>query len=220
MYSIDPAVFERLLIKWKKETRILSVDELYEYLESGSLPCRPCTVITFDDALENVYTTAYPLLKKNGIPATIFVPTGLIGKSMKTNEGGKKVMSLDQLKELSTNENITLASHCHTHTSLTSFNEYDVEVEFVDSNRILAGIGVDFRYICYPNGATNKSIQKVASRYYKLGFGSVGTISAIEGVNMMGVPRIIVSKKTPPWKLALMRSRFYWILKRIRDHVF
>jgi len=35
-------------------------------------------IITFDDAYRNVYTNAYPLLKKNKIPAVLFITTGFV----------------------------------------------------------------------------------------------------------------------------------------------
>src|SRR6266404_5504285 len=37
-------------------------------------------VLTFDDGFRDFYTTAFPILKKNGFSATMFVPTAFIGK--------------------------------------------------------------------------------------------------------------------------------------------
>ena len=35
--------------------------------------------ITFDDTFKNVFTNAFPILKKYSLPATFFITTGFIG---------------------------------------------------------------------------------------------------------------------------------------------
>ena len=59
--------------------RLLSLDELGARLESGEPFDKPTAVITFDDGYADLYHHAFPLLKRKGIPAGIFVVTDLIG---------------------------------------------------------------------------------------------------------------------------------------------
>jgi peptidoglycan/xylan/chitin deacetylase (PgdA/CDA1 family) len=70
--------FEVLLQYLRREFRIISLEELEE--SGGKRPDRakPLCLITFDDGWRDNYTTAYPCLKKYGIPATIFVTTGML----------------------------------------------------------------------------------------------------------------------------------------------
>lgn len=57
----------------------LSLDELGTRLEHGDPFDKPTAAITFDDGYADVYHHAFPLLRRKGIPAGIFVVTDLVG---------------------------------------------------------------------------------------------------------------------------------------------
>lgn len=60
----------------------ISFDELCDYVFNGtSLPKRPI-IITMDDGYESVYETAYPILKKYDMKATVFIIGVSHGKSV------------------------------------------------------------------------------------------------------------------------------------------
>lgn len=59
--------------------RFVSLDELGLQLERGERFSKPVAAITFDDGYRDVYENAFPLLKRKGIPAAVFVVTDLIG---------------------------------------------------------------------------------------------------------------------------------------------
>lgn len=73
-------VFERQMSYLKKNFRILRFSELLDMWKDGVWDDsqRYC-VITFDDGWLDNYIHAYPVLMKYDIPATIFLPTSLIG---------------------------------------------------------------------------------------------------------------------------------------------
>jgi peptidoglycan/xylan/chitin deacetylase (PgdA/CDA1 family) len=60
--------------------RLISLDEMGKRMEAGS-PTAGTAAVTFDDGYADVYENAFSILRRKGIPATIFVVTGTIGTS-------------------------------------------------------------------------------------------------------------------------------------------
>lgn len=69
--AVSSKNFEAQLAYLKKNATVISVIDLHNALARGVIPKRT-VVITFDDGYEDNYTNAFPLLKKYGLPATIF----------------------------------------------------------------------------------------------------------------------------------------------------
>ncbi|MGD9160754.1 MAG: polysaccharide deacetylase family protein [Desulfobacteraceae bacterium] len=70
--------FEKQIKFLSRHYRILSLEEFHGY-HSSRKPLPPkSAVITFDDGWKDNYVNAFPILKKYGVPATIFLSTGFI----------------------------------------------------------------------------------------------------------------------------------------------
>lgn len=54
-----------------------SADRKNEY----GVPGKPLCILTFDDGWYDFYQYAYPILKKHGVPATVFLPTEFVGSN-------------------------------------------------------------------------------------------------------------------------------------------
>jgi peptidoglycan/xylan/chitin deacetylase (PgdA/CDA1 family) len=78
---VSTRTLERQLDCVGRRFRFVSLDELGEHLESGRPAGRPVAAVTFDDGYGDVYEHAFPLLRRKGIPAAVFVVTDLIGTS-------------------------------------------------------------------------------------------------------------------------------------------
>jgi peptidoglycan/xylan/chitin deacetylase (PgdA/CDA1 family) len=62
-----------------RQFRLVSLDDLSKLMASGSqLPDR-VAAITFDDGYQDFYELAFPILKRKGIPAAVFVVTDTVG---------------------------------------------------------------------------------------------------------------------------------------------
>ena len=79
MYVLD-SVFAQHMTFVKHNFTVLSLQELLSLWQRGTWneQARYC-VVTFDDGWLDNYRHAYPILKRLGLPATIFLPTDYVG---------------------------------------------------------------------------------------------------------------------------------------------
>jgi peptidoglycan/xylan/chitin deacetylase (PgdA/CDA1 family) len=75
---ISTAMLERHIDWLARHFTIASLDEIGACLNAGRLFRRPTAAVTFDDGYSDVYDHAFPLLKRKGVPAAIFVVTNLM----------------------------------------------------------------------------------------------------------------------------------------------
>lgn len=75
---LNDSVFEELLAFLVRHFELVSLGCLTTKDWDTGNP-RPKCAITFDDGWEDNYTTAYPLLLRKRVPASIFLATGMIG---------------------------------------------------------------------------------------------------------------------------------------------
>jgi len=78
---VEPATFEGHVLFLKKHFSIVPIYELpldHKKIPSALNP-KPFCVLTFDDGWHDFYTYAFPILRSYRVPATVFLPTDLIG---------------------------------------------------------------------------------------------------------------------------------------------
>lgn len=124
----------------------------YISLEEMGQPKRPSgrAAITFDDGLEDVYSIAYPFLKKKGIPFTAFVLTD------KLDQPG--YLTTVQLLELAADPLVTIGSHGTDHTRMGQADEAKQRRELMDSKVALEKLlGKPCKYFAYPFGSYNET---------------------------------------------------------------
>jgi len=78
---VSRRMFERQLDWIGRRFRFVALDELGAQLESGDPFETPTAAITFDDGYRDMYEHAYPVLKRKGIPAAVFVVTDWIDRA-------------------------------------------------------------------------------------------------------------------------------------------
>jgi len=150
------AVFENFL-KWLQQTaRIVPVAEL---MNSGGLlkaPAAPqLAALTFDDGHLDNYCNAYPLLRSLGLPATFYIPSGLIGRPLG--------MTAAMIREVSEN-GICIGSHSVTYPILSRLNAEQLHVELKDSKSALEDMtGSPCRDLAYPFGRYNALVKEIAA---------------------------------------------------------
>ncbi len=142
-----------------KGYRVISLDAFFDFLDFNRQVPEKSVVITFDDGWRHVYDIAWPVLKKYGYPATLFVYTDLI-------VGSSQTLDWDMIREMAA-DGLDIQCHTKTHRNLSkkkvdeSPAEYLAAIndELTESARIIKEkVGVKVRYLAYPYGDTNEDV--------------------------------------------------------------
>lgn len=156
-----------------RRRNVVPLDELLGGADRG----RPRVAITFDDGFRSVLTNAVPILERFGFSATVFVPTGWIGKSNDWDDGGTApLMSAEELIE-ARSRGIDVQSHGHAHINLAQAG-FDEAVRDLkeSSDRLEALLDVRPRFVAYPWGACSDNATRAAEA---VGFTAGFTINAV-----------------------------------------
>jgi peptidoglycan/xylan/chitin deacetylase (PgdA/CDA1 family) len=73
--QLPARAFEKQMDYLAGACRVLPLGEVLDHLEHGRPLPEGAACITFDDGFRNVATTAYPILRARGLPATVFLVT-------------------------------------------------------------------------------------------------------------------------------------------------
>lgn len=126
-----------------------------------SLPTKP-VVISFDDGYVDLYYNAFPILRKYGFHAVVFIPTGLIGKSY--------YASWEQLAEMQSSGLLSFQAHSVNHSNLPSLSQDRLIFELTDSKKTLEGkFGIPVNFVAYPYGASNETVWQAVKKAGYLG---------------------------------------------------
>ena len=151
--------------------RVITMAELLGFLKYRHPIPKRSVVLTIDDGYRSAYDTAYPILKKYGYKATLFIYTDYI-------EASENSISWDQLREMKAN-GFEVGSHTLSHTDLTKKrpDESDqaylerIKGELLLSKQIIdRELEQDTIYLAYPYGRYNETILKLSEDAgYKIG---------------------------------------------------
>ena len=153
---VKPQDFERQM-RWLKVLgyTALSIQTLVHYLRlQKNVPSRS-VVITFDDGYQDNYTYAFPVLKKFGFAANIFLVTDLIGKTNAWDGENVPLLTEDQIVEMR-DAGIVFGSHTASHVDMTKSSDSRVLEELARSKKKIEDLtwrkDVPF---CYPYARLN-----------------------------------------------------------------
>lgn len=77
-HCMPAALFDALCGHLRQHYQVVPLEHLTEAVGSGRLPAG-MVALTFDDGYADSYRLALPVLRRHGLPATVFVTTGAIG---------------------------------------------------------------------------------------------------------------------------------------------
>jgi peptidoglycan/xylan/chitin deacetylase (PgdA/CDA1 family) len=161
--TVDPEWFDKQLSYLiEKGYTIISPNNLVNFFNSGvTLPAKS-VMITLDDAYEDNYIYAWPILKKYNMPATVFTPTGLVMVM--------DYLSWGEISEMA-NGGVYFGNHTWSHRGSTgSPQELDKEIRLADGQLAEKGLNRD-KIFAYPYGKPSFNAEEVLQKYgYSMAF--------------------------------------------------
>ncbi len=151
---VTPENFTRQLAYLKnKNYEVISLDELVEGIKNEKKFKHRTVVITVDDGYEDNYIYAYPILKKYGFPATIFIIANFI-------DNKKDYMNWEEIRTMS-KDNISFGGHTKNEAYLPSIKKKEILWdEIAGCKKLIENkIGKPVDYFCYPTGGFTEEVK-------------------------------------------------------------
>ena len=125
-------------------------------------------ILTFDDGCESLYSNAFPILKKHGIKAVIYVVAKSIGArnivwEQNENKEPLNILTKEQIIEMA-NYGIEIGSHLCDHVHLPQLTLDAMKYELEESKRLLEKeLGRKIYSVAYPFGSYNDNVLQIAT---------------------------------------------------------
>jgi peptidoglycan/xylan/chitin deacetylase (PgdA/CDA1 family) len=180
--TVTPDRFEAQ-VKWLRHRGFTSITpSLYSDWLQGpcDLPAKP-VMITFDDGYEDNCEHAYPVLRRHGLGAVVFIVSGQIGGTNVWDQqqapGMHRLMSAEQIRYW-TGEGIEFGAHTRNHVDVSRVTPHERWTELIGSRDDLQNLlGKPVCSFAYPYGFHDRASAEDVRKVFSLGF----TIDA--GVN-------------------------------------
>ncbi len=159
-------IFEQQL-RYLKENgyRVIGPEMLAEFLDYRKAIPKNAVMISIDDGYRSVYDVAYPLLKKYGFTATLFIYIDYVGVS-------SQAITWEQLRELK-RDGFYIGSHSVAHSDLSNQQKGEdnqtylarLKREIFRSKQIIdEKLGQDTLIFSYPFGRQNQTVASMAQQ--------------------------------------------------------
>ena len=164
--AVTPAAFEAQMDYLARNGyHVIPLAKLAGFLERGEPIPRKSVVLTIDDGYRSTYEVAYPILRKYGFPATVFLYSDFVG--------APDAMTWAQMKEMEDAGLITIQPHSKTHANLATRLGGETDAKYRD--RLRTEVDMPIRLIqdrlavpslafAYPYGDVNETVVDLLKR--------------------------------------------------------
>jgi peptidoglycan/xylan/chitin deacetylase (PgdA/CDA1 family) len=158
--TVSPAAFEQQLRYLVEHGfTLLLAREVEEAVRQGLALPEKAVAVTLDDGYRDNFERAFPILRRFGLPATIYLVTGAVGTPNHLSWEEVAIMHREQ---------VGYGSHSVRHPDLTLLSLPELDRELRESKRVLEERLVErISAVAYPAGRYN---QRVAARARAAGY--------------------------------------------------
>ena len=197
---------------------VLPLDQAVGRLDrSGRLPVGQ-TALTFDDGFRGLYEHAFPVLRRTGLPATVFLvartltpddrPPDWVDTPPAPSETQQlETLTLDQVREMQ-EAGIGFGSHSYAHADLTQLSFEECVRDLRDSRLLLESLlGGPVPLLAYPRGRHNAVVRLATER---AGYSHAFTLpERREAAGPYAVPRVGLYRGNTLSDLRVKSARAY-----------
>jgi len=184
MVTVTPEIFERQMrYLHKSGYKTLKPGELLSYIKGDLFLKEKAVLITFDDGWLDNYIYAYPVLKKYGINAAIFIVVRWIEEAadrkpsdyanipaheesvslIKRDQASKVVLNWDLIREMLDSGLVEFHSHTQNHLKCHHLSEDDLSAELTLSKQTIEEkLDRTCDFLCWPMGRYNELTVRTA----------------------------------------------------------
>ena len=169
--STPRSLFRRAMARLNERGyRTLTLLEAADYLRRGEpFPSR-YLVITFDDGYQSAYNEVFPVLRRYGMSATVFLAVGeSAGREHRVQLppfDGREMLTWSQIREMHA-WGVAFGAHTLTHPDLTCLSDGRVEKEVRDSKAIIEdNLGSSVLSFAYPKGRYDDRVRGTVQQHF------------------------------------------------------
>lgn len=207
--AVSQARFRQHLqwLSWTGYQTVHLDDYARELARNGRRCGRKTFAITFDDAYEEVFTLALPILQEFGFTATVFVVSQ--EHTNRWDDGSARLMNAAQWRQWKQSD-MGIGSHSAHHAHLADIDPESARRELVDSKKHLEDVlGEEVTTLAYPYGESNERVQKLAEEAgYDAAFSTDRAPRNHTG-NRFQLRRVVVFPRNNAWEILWKAQRWY-----------
>lgn len=153
-------VFERQLRDLVANERVTTLDDALTGANGGGV------VVTFDDGYRDFHEVVLPLLVKHGVPALLYLATGLVANGAGTPS--RDALTWTQLREAADTGLVVVGSHTHGHADLSKTTAAQAEDEMRRSKHLIEDrLGMACEHFAYPWAVGSAAADRSARRLFR-----------------------------------------------------
>jgi peptidoglycan/xylan/chitin deacetylase (PgdA/CDA1 family) len=164
--AVTPAAFEaQMEYLARNGYNVLPLSRVGGFLERGEPIPRKSVVLTIDDGYRSTYEVAYPILRKYGFPATVFLYSDFVG--------APDALTWPQMKEMEASGLVDIQPHSKTHANLGLRLAGETDAKYRERLRtevdtpirlIQERLAVPSRAYAFPYGDVNETLVDLLKR--------------------------------------------------------
>jgi peptidoglycan/xylan/chitin deacetylase (PgdA/CDA1 family) len=216
--AVSTSLFEHHCAWLSKKRRVVRLDEGLQEMRDFRLP-RGDVSITFDDGFDDLHQSAFPILRRYGLPATVFVVAERVGPSPPPVDWidhpprvPLRTLTQPEILELR-DAGISFGSHGLDHQDLTQLSDDECERHLRTSRELLEGVlDEPVRWLAYPRGRHNERVRRAAKN---AGFTHAFSMHEPgQPVGTFAIPRVGIFRNNHLITLRAKTSRWYPKIRR------